>query len=290
MVFDFGKNVVKRNLHGVKYGASILAAVFAVGLSTSAGAAEWVLDFDTDSAGNANAIMNGQIIDNEYASQIFGAAAGVGVTISVHGSRDAVAFPSSGSFTHEDNDLRHTNVGGSHTIPNGSTHTDKDWRNILIIQEDNYSDGGCTSTVCNSPDDAASGGYLKFLFNQAVNLTGMDVFDIDGNEGDSKVYFFNEGEDWGDTSASEGASNFVDRIDLPVTGNHGVGFLGFGDKGQNITMMKIYFKKSGGVDDITGQTDTPGGEVPEPGALAIILTGLLGYGLTRRKRTGVVTA
>lgn len=137
--------------------------------------------------------------------------------------------------------------------------------------------------MCASPDDDYSGGYLKFVFTEAVNLTGMDVFDIDHGEAGSKVYFFNEGEGWGDSG--------VETIDLPTSiGDGNVGFVGFGDKGQNITMMKIKFTGSGAIDNIRGQSDDPqGGEVPEPGALAIILTGLLGYGLTRRKRTSVIT-
>jgi hypothetical protein len=131
MVFEIGKAVTKRKSNVVKNGAGALAAALILGFSAGASAAPWVLDFDTDSAGNTNAITNGQIIDDEYASQIFGAAAGVGVTISVHdyGYRKAVAFPSNNDYTdttptHEDNDLRHVN---------------DDYRNILIIQEQ-YSD------------------------------------------------------------------------------------------------------------------------------------------------------
>lgn len=286
---------------GLKYGVAVAMLTF--GLTAGAQAAPWVIDFDT--AGDGSTISNGQIIDDEYAAQIFGAKAGLGVTISVHNNNNpAVAFPSNNDYpdntpTHEDTDLRHV-AGDGINHDGGNNHAGENFRNILIIQEqDDHQSGSnhdahlyggdqdiaswqnnsnfrnCSAIECESPDDNAGGGYLIFDFTEAVNLTGLDYFDIDNSES-GKVYLFNEGESWGDAG--------VDIVNLDVVGDGGVGFAGFEEKGQNIVKMKVYFEHSGAVDNIQGQAPGGGGEVPEPGTLAIFGVGLLGLGLARRRR------
>lgn len=286
-------------------------ALVAVG---SVKADPWVIDFDdVNGSLSGGTISHGQIIDREYRDQIPGAADGVGVSISAisrHGSHSfagpAVAFDTMRTGT-EDSDLQQntSNRTGFHTnssYPAASTG----YGNILIVQEKDWADGtdegnapgkswrkkeyykSCNSTECLSPDDSGDGGDLKFSFTQTVRLIGLNLFDIEETGG--MIKFFDREED--------GSYELSSMIDIPVVGADTVGFLGFGEGGEGVLADKmiVWFAGSGGVDNITGDVittgggETPGEQVPEPGALALLLVGLTAFGWTRRDQLAFLTA
>lgn len=290
-------------------GKIIIGAVFSsLSFATSAVADPWVIDFD-DVNGNLSggSISHGQIIDNEYQNQIPGAGEGLGVSISArsrHGSHTfsgpAVAFDTMRTGT-EDSDLQQNrhNRNGFHT--NGSyPAAATGYGNILIVQEKDWADNteegnapgsswrnkdyykSCNSNTCLSPDDSGDGGDLKFTFSRTVRLIGLNLFDIEESGG--KIKFYDREDD--------GGYELSAMIDIPVIGADTVGFLGFGEDGAGVIAdkMVVWFAGSGGIDNITGDavTNTGGGtpsdQVPEPGALALLLVGLTAFGWSRREK------
>lgn len=293
-------NGLRRQKSIAPFGAGVAAALFILGVASTAQAAPWVLDFENDGAGNA--VSHGQIIDTEYASQIPGAATGVGVSISAFAhyndrtfSAPPVAFDTTRSGT-EDRDLQENRSGRTGFNTSGSFPASATgYGNILIIQEkdraDDFYEGdapgsywngkkkykSCNSIECLSPDDNAQGGDLNFDFTQTVRLTGLNFFDIEETGG--MIKFFD---------LVGGNYQFTSSISIPSIGGDTVGFLGFGENGGGILAdrMVVWLAGSGAIDNVSGDIDGPtGSSVPEPGAMGIILAGLVGFGVTRRRKT-----
>ncbi|MFT6580878.1 MAG: hypothetical protein ACJAU6_001308 [Alphaproteobacteria bacterium] len=285
--------------HKTPLGVGLATALFVMAAASGAQADPWVIDFDTDGAGNA--VSHGQIVDNEYGTQIPGAVNGLGVTISAYAhhngstfSAPSVAFDTTQSNT-EDSDLQENKSGRTGFNTNGAfPAASTGYGNILIIQEkdkaDNYYEGdapgpkwdgkkkykSCNNDDCLSPDDNAQGGDLNFDFTQTVWLSGLNLFDIEETGGMIK-FFDRVGNNFQLTST----------ISIPSVGGDTAGFLGFGENGAGVLAdrMVVWLAGSGGIDNITGDIDgVTTDSVPEPGAMGLVLAGLLGFGAVRRRK------
>lgn len=301
-LFNVSKTRQTKNAWGKSIGVGIASSIFAIGLTAAAQADPWVIDFDNTF--NNGGITHGQIIDNEYASQIPGANTGVGVSISALNHHNhlapAVAFDTTKTGT-EDPDLQ-DNFNPVGNDINGNPVAVNGYGNILIIQEkdtldsvngnqhneghndahphfnnDGYHYKSCSMNDCLSPDDNANGGDLKFVFTTTVQLLGMNIFDIEESGGMVKFY-----------DGSFDNEDLVDVIAIPDLGaDRTVGFLGFGENGEGVVAdrMIVWFAGSGGIDNVTGQSTTPpSDEVSEPSALAVAALGLVGLAAARRRR------
>ena len=250
----------------------IAAAGLIAGTASSAQAANWTLDF--------NELQRGEIVNNQYASGIPGASS-TSVVISaiggIDGSNLAVAFDTNNATTGSNNGFG-SNGGDSdlaHPFRNNSTN----FGNILIVQE--QATAGTTScgpggsaTCINDPiiPDDDVGSWLTFDFEDTpAHLKSIDYFDIENYHSQRaylKIYY------------ADGSPMVTQQ--LAPTGNHKHGVFAFGDLGKNVAILKVKFKGSGAVDNLMGYEKTM--QVTEPQTLAILLTGLAGLALYRRRR------
>jgi hypothetical protein len=261
--------------------SSALAAFLTFG-ATSAQA--WTIDFEADSSGNN--MVNGQVLDNEYAAGV--GNDGPGVTIAAQnfspysGHPDtAVVFDSSLIGT-RDGDLESPFTphiqGGSDPIQGSNVYNAlQNPGNIAIIQENTT---GCSDGVCDLPDDEARGGIISFVFDTAVTLLSLDVFDIDGAPDPQNergwIRFYGD------------ASSGTPTQTIDILGNGGdnnasrIVFAGL-DGISNVSRIEVQFSSSGGLSNLIGSSqDGVGTPVPAPGTLALLGLGLL-FAARRRK-------
>ncbi len=208
------------------------AGAVAFGLSAAAHAVPWVLDFEDFGAVD---FVHGTVVDSEYAGQIPGAAAGLGVAISTvnigGGPALAVAFNTQATGTLDDDPEAGATgftVGTNSQVPvttpdpatedpNTASHPNSRIKpgHVLIIQENST---GCSTPVGDevrdAPDDEGSqpAGTITFAFSAGVDLFGLDVYDIEENgQNPGKIRFFAEGVD------SSNASNAFASLSIPTT-------------------------------------------------------------------------
>jgi hypothetical protein len=251
-----------------------VATLFAL----QANAGVTVIDFDTDSGGNA--IVNGQVIDTELGDVTLTVANFNNEASNLDTTDDyAVAFDTLHDSV-QDEDLEYNGAGNAYngTGPFSYTELEIDGigfgdtpGNILIMQNiDQYSDSldGCDTGICDNPNDENGtdpAGYFEFNFGQIVDIISLDTFDIEDN-GEFIISLFANNSlvtTMTETSAGLGATTlqemgdgeFVRQI-LNVVG---------------VDMIRIQLPGSGAIDNLAFRT----AEVSAPATLGILSLALL---------------
>ena len=187
-----------------------------------------------------------------------------GVTIS--GTAEGPMIFDTDNPTGEDGDLGapFTNVGPDE----GSTPAG----NVLIISED-----GDTS----DPDDNANGGTFTFDFDSVVTFLGFDAIDFSDASANLIVRLF-------DTSATEIFSyDFaVDGPNSVVGDNEFYSFFSsvFGTGIAGVASATIQLTGSGAIDNLSFDMPPDINDVPIPGALPLLLSGIAGLGFAMRRK------
>lgn len=250
-----------RKLIGVFAAGGLIA-----GAAAQAQAANWTLDF--------NELQRGEIVTNQYASGIPGASS-TSVAISATGGEAdiTVAFDTNNATTGSNNGVG-SNDGDSdlsHQFDNTSTN----FGNILVVQEDFDGTTSCGGSSCLGggiiPDDAIGGSIIFDFGDTPTDLTSIDYFDIENTGGDGLVLEI----------TYEDSSTVSQQ--LAAVGNHDWGIFNFGNLGLNVAKLVAVFGGTGAIDNLRG-SDRPTTTVNEPGTLAIFLTGLVAFGLYRRRQ------
>ena len=154
------------------------------------------IDFDTA----ADSLTAGTIVTDQFAP--------LGVTVSA-GTDEAMIFDS-GNPTGGDDDLSTSNLG-----------------NILIISEDGD---------ISDPDDKASGGTIRFEFDELVGNLNVGLLDIDKVGSSITLY--------------DGAGSVVETLEIPALGDNSIQELGLGE-GEAIARMDIFLAGSGAITELS---------------------------------------
>jgi len=140
--------------------------------------------------------------------------------------------------------------------------------NVLIISEDGNS---------NNPDDNGNGGTLTFDFDSVVTFLGFDGVDFTDGNANLIVRLF-------DTSATEIFSyDFAaDGPGIDVGDNEFFSFFSnvFGAGIAGVASATIQLTGSGAVDNLSFDV----ADVPIPGALPLLLSGIAGLGFSMRRK------
>lgn len=231
----------------------IIAAASLAAMTGAANAGNVLYDFEDQSAG--------AVITTQYAPLLT-------VSANSNGSYDQAMIFDTDNYTGGDSDL---DAPFNTSTPGGLDGYEPG--KVLIISEDGDA---------NDPDDEARGGSLRFNFSEVVEFLDIDIFDVDYGETVS-------------LSLYNGAS-LVYSVSIP--GNPYIGdgrYLSFAEtflyyEGMSladylggpalITRLKVRFSASGAIDNLLINTS----EIPIPGALPLLLSGLAGLGFASRNR------
>ena len=221
--------------------------------ATIAGAANAAtVTFDLDGSGVP--IAAGDIITNQYGNL------GLTISASTQDTGDdpdnAMAFDSANP-TGGDNDL-----GAPFSSPTPGAPL-LNPGNILIISEDNDS---------SDPDDEADGGTIFFQFDRTVVFEDINIIDIDNNETATLEFFINNGivASLVVPGSQVGNGDYI-PLALTLTAVNIAGIASIADLFGGPALfdeLRVTFSGSGAVDDLKFA------EVPVPGALILMLTGL----------------
>jgi hypothetical protein len=278
-------------------------AAVSVALMAGTDAQAWVIDFEQ--FGNADVILNAQLTDSGLAGQIPGAGPGVGVSIfadnyNVGPTQSGTLGALGAANTHDTSHLVAGDVGVIFDTNDVTNTADTDlWvnfvdpfgggpsldpGNILIIQDD-LSNSGFSSAnpahcgnpdggTCQEPDDEGNQitGQMILEFTTDVFLESLNIFDIENNE--------NNNNENTEILLYDQFNNLLASIFTPDTGGDSPNTYTTVQLNQNdVRLLVVEFKGSGGIDDIRGDTD-----IPEPATLGLFSAGLVGVGWMRRRR------
>ncbi|NEP03262.1 MAG: hypothetical protein F6K58_32420, partial [Symploca sp. SIO2E9] len=155
-----------------------------------------VLDFETDGSGNS--LSPGTVINDQYQN--------FGITISTPSHPFGAMLFNSNEPTGGDFDLGTPNqaFGGSGKGTGGEANkpgeNSRAQNNILIISEDGDS---------TDPDDNATGGTLRFDWENPVNIDYIEILDADSNQSGSIITYDLEG-------------NELNTYEIPNLGDNGL--------------------------------------------------------------------
>ncbi len=278
-------------------------AAVSVALMAGTDARAWVIDFEQ--FGNGAVISNGQLTDSGLAGQIPGASTSVGVSIfadnynvglNQSGTEDVTGV----NNTHDTSQLVAGDVGVIFDTTPGVNTADNDlWANftdtfgggpdidpgkILIIQDDLSNNGFSSANpahcgnpdggICQEPDDEGNQitGQMILEFTTDVFLESLNIFDIENNE--------NNNNDNTEILLYDQFNNLLASIFTPDTGGDSPNTYTTVQLNQDdVRLLVVEFKGSGGIDDIVGDTT-----IPEPATLGLFSAGLVGVGWMRRRR------
>lgn len=173
-----------------------------------------------------------------------------GVTISASGGiGEAWVYNTAVVGADPDLTAPHTEISGGPTLNNTG--------NILIVQEN----------AGPPPDDAGAGGSLYLVFDSAVTLQSIDVFDMAAG---SKINLFSDA----------ARTALIASINLLETDTSGppnfYQHLVFGTDATNVRAMEVMMMNSGGIDNLT--------YVPLPAAAWLFGSAILGLTIVSRRR------
>jgi len=223
-----------------------------VGLLLSTSASAMVIDFEGFAAGT--------IIDDEYAGLTISAITESG------GSPDVAVIFDSNNPSGGDIDLAAPFTSSNPLFPGPFNPG-----NILVLQEN----APCSMLSCDDPDDDAAGGKFVFEWDEAVNITSIDFFDIESEEeggwvsttGAVLVALDENGGNAGFWQVPDtGGDNTWERLVIDAI---------------NVTRLEVVLFGSGAIDNIV-LNNTP--VVPLPAAAWLMLSGLMGLIPIARKR------
>ena len=254
-----------------------LATVAALGvlMTFSLGTGATIVDFSVDAAGNA--VLAGQIIDDEYA------AWGVNISVanaSSNGPNLGVAF-NSASPTGGDPDLGTPATSG---LGNASSEA---LGNLLIIQENGGESQVNPGFINTAPDDEWLGGQITFDFDSGISDFGFHVVDIEGTSESGFYAEFWDGATLVDTMTytelvTNNGNPYYDST--LVFGNNSVNEIQpfsvlSNPSHTSFDRVVVNFAGSGGIDNIVFNS-----VVPEPSTFLLLGAGLAGLAARARKR------
>lgn len=219
------------------FAAAASAATMLVGAASAA-----VIDFDSTDAFNIGGLLEGQGVGD------------VGYAVVTATPNVAIIFNTLDGDFSEDPDLKgpFTRLGTTDQVV---------LNNILVI-----SDNGVNSNnIADPQDDEGRGGTLTLTFDTLVNLSSIDVVDVD------RITF----------AATDIDGNVITQTftgSLDQGNNPGKMATVMLAQFLNIQTLTISLNGSGGIDNINFEP------IPVPGALPLMITGAALYGARRRKK------
>ena len=253
---------------------SALSACIACVFAVSAQAGSVTLDFD--------AVSDGAIVSDGTSSTGIYSGISISALNTGGGPNLAVAYDSGGAIG-RDGDLEENRYGSNFT--NGATGTGgfTGFGNLLIVQENS---NNCGSGTCSQPDDEGGGGFLRFAFDRAHVLESFDYFDVDGSpdqqaESIAVKLFTADGFDWSD---SANGTDVLLLDDLLSTGGDNTFRTYILDSPFPVFGIEFEFSSSGAIDNLVLDAPVTTTEIPEPGTIALLLSGLLAAGLLARRQ------
>ena len=251
--------------------SACVACVFAV----SAQAGSVTLDFD--------AVGDGTIVSDGTSSSGLYSGISISALNTGGGPNLAVAYDSGGAIG-RDNDLEENRYGSRFTNAATGTGGFTGFGNLLIVQEN--ANGCGTGGTCAQPDDEAGGGFLRFAFDSVHVLESFDYFDIDGApdqqaESIAVRLFTTAGFDWSD---SANGTDVILLDDLLATGGDNTFRTYMLEGPLAVFGIQFEFSSSGAIDNLVLNTPFTATEIPEPGTLALLMSGLLAAGRLAGRR------